>query len=61
MFLLKLARVLRSLIFKNIGAPIIIFNFIFMVEYYNEYTVVQGKYFCQLCFKDEQANNSFLM
>ena len=61
-FLLKLARASISFYHKkNVARPFFIYDFIFMVGYYNEYSVVCRQLFCQLYLNKNEPINSYFM
>ena len=53
MFSQKLAHVSRSSIWKNLVCPFFIFKAIFVVGYYNEFTVERRKIVSKLFVKDD--------
>ena len=55
-FLHKLARVLLSLISKNMALPLLIFNAEFVFGHCKEFTFVISQKICPLCYKYNSVN-----
>ena len=51
MFLQKLSRALRYLVWKNLARPLFIFNVMFVIDYNNQFTVVQRQIVSKLFVK----------